>query len=326
MRTPLFVLATALTLHLCAASAAAADPAVVRHLVQPGESRESLTRRYGVDAGADVVPGAIVAIPRPTTGWPLHHAVRGQTLWAISRSFQVPLDEIRQVNGIAGDRIEVGQPIALPGADPQAVKSREEALRESPPQLATPAPPPPEPAPAAPTANAAWVAVRLPDGRQGWAPAQAVLAPATQPQPPARIVEVARRMLGTPYVWGGQTPNGADCSGFVQEVFRLGGHALPRLADEQFAVTVEVAAADVRPGDLVFFTTYLPGPSHVGIYEGEGRFIHASSSQGVTESALGETYYKERFLGARRPAAWRIDEKAVSGPSPGPSPETPARR
>jgi len=129
------------------------------------------------------------------------------------------------------------------------------------------------------------------------------------------VLEVARMMLGAPYVWGGESPNGADCSGFVQEVYRLAGHRLPRLADAQFEATAEVPAEEAQPGDLVFFTTYLPGPSHVGIYLGDGRFVHASSSRGVTESSLDERYYHERYLGAHRPLAW------LAAPAPTPTPE-----
>lgn len=125
-----------------------------------------------------------------------------------------------------------------------------------------------------------------------------------QPQAPERVVDMARRLMGVPYRWGGETPNGVDCSGFVEEVFRLCGHRLPRLADAQYAACVEVLSSDMQVGDLVFFTTYLPGPSHVGIYTGDGRFIHASSSRGVTVSALEDTYYAARYLGARRPPAW----------------------
>ena len=124
------------------------------------------------------------------------------------------------------------------------------------------------------------------------------------PASPQRVVEIARQFKGVPYRWGGETPNGADCSGFVEEVFRLGGHHLPRTADVQFQATQAVTDDQMRAGDLVFFTTYEPGPSHVGIYIGEGRFIHASSSKGVTESRLDEEYYAKRYLGARRLAEW----------------------
>ncbi|MEQ8170976.1 MAG: NlpC/P60 family protein [Candidatus Eremiobacterota bacterium] len=117
----------------------------------------------------------------------------------------------------------------------------------------------------------------------------------------ASIVQLAYSFLGTPYVWGGTTPRGFDCSGFVQTIFALNGIKLLRMADEQFTQGNPVAREDLRIGDLVFFTTYTSGASHVGIYIGDSSFIHASSSGGCVKiSSLEEDYYSARFLGGRR--------------------------
>lgn len=113
-----------------------------------------------------------------------------------------------------------------------------------------------------------------------------------------QITVLARRFIGVPYVWGGTSPNGLDCSGFTMRIYRLVGIPLKRLADEQFYQGTPTD--EPMPGDLVFFSTYLPGPSHVGIYLGNNYFIHASSSKGVTISSLNDTFYKKRYLGARR--------------------------
>jgi cell wall-associated NlpC family hydrolase len=115
------------------------------------------------------------------------------------------------------------------------------------------------------------------------------------------IVETAKKYMGVPYVWGGATPDGWDCSGFTQYVMKENGIKIPRTAAEQFATGTSVEKSNLQVGDLVFFTTYKPGASHVGFYLGNGNFIHASSTaKKVTISALDEQYFTEHYIGARR--------------------------
>jgi cell wall-associated NlpC family hydrolase len=114
------------------------------------------------------------------------------------------------------------------------------------------------------------------------------------------VVKTAERYLKVPYRFGGESPKGFDCSGFVKYVYDRHGKKLPRAADVQYRTGKKIDRASLKTGDLVFFTTYAPGASHVGIYTGSGRFIHASSSRGVMISRLDETYWKPRYLGARR--------------------------
>ncbi|MDF9407918.1 MAG: D-gamma-glutamyl-meso-diaminopimelic acid endopeptidase CwlS precursor [Pelotomaculum sp. PtaB.Bin104] len=113
------------------------------------------------------------------------------------------------------------------------------------------------------------------------------------------IVSYAEQFLGTPYVWAGGSPRGFDCSGFTSYVFGHFGIDLPHAADEQFDEGYRVSQP--RAGDLVFFSTYESGPSHVGIYIGDNQFIHGSSGAGeVCITSLSTPYYRERYLGARR--------------------------
>lgn len=114
------------------------------------------------------------------------------------------------------------------------------------------------------------------------------------------IVSRAAKYKGVPYVFGGTTTKGFDCSGYVQYVFKDCKAKLPRLADEQALQGIFVTQKQLRPGDLVFFTTYAPGASHVGIYAGDGQFWSASSSKGVMLSSLKDDYWKQRYYGARR--------------------------
>ncbi len=114
------------------------------------------------------------------------------------------------------------------------------------------------------------------------------------------VVANASKYKGVPYVFGGTTPKGFDCSGYVQHVFKNMKANLPRLADAQALEGIYVNQSQLKPGDLVFFSTYEPGASHVGIYAGNNQFWNATSSRGVMLSSLKEDYWRTRYYGARR--------------------------
>ena len=114
------------------------------------------------------------------------------------------------------------------------------------------------------------------------------------------IVSLSMNYIGVPYVFGGTSPYGFDCSGYVQYIFAKAGISIPRTADVQYDFGTPISTTDLVPGDLVFFSTYTYGASHVGIYLGDGNFIHASSSRGVTVSSLSQAYYSSCYIGARR--------------------------
>ena len=116
----------------------------------------------------------------------------------------------------------------------------------------------------------------------------------------ARLLNIAMRFGGVPYVWGGATPSGFDCSGFVQYVFAQISVNLPRTADVQYELGRKILQSDLQPGDLVFFETYEPGASHDGIYVGDGKFIAANSGTGVAVVSLDDSYWSTRYVGARR--------------------------
>ena len=130
------------------------------------------------------------------------------------------------------------------------------------------------------------------------------------PSPPpsveaSSILRTAAAYRGVPYVWGGNTPNGFDCSGFTKFVFAKHGIALPRTSREQARVGRAVAAdfRALRPGDLMFFADRGEAISHVAIYAGNGEIIHSSSSNGgvgYTDLNAGGDWFVINFVAARR--------------------------
>ncbi len=114
------------------------------------------------------------------------------------------------------------------------------------------------------------------------------------------IVQTAARFKGVPYSFGGTTPRAFDCSGYVQYVFKQHRAILPRTADQQYEKGMYVTQSQLQPGDLVFFSTYEPGASHVGIYAGAGKFWNATSSRGVMLCGLRDEYWRQHYYGAKR--------------------------
>jgi peptidoglycan DL-endopeptidase CwlO len=155
-------------------------------------------------------------------------------------------------------------------------------------------------------ASAAAARARYAEGQQ-----QTALASASDPigvsastpdgsvAPPSQyggVVGIAMRYLGTPYVWGGASPGGFDCSGFVMYVYGQMGVSLPHYTGAQWNVGVPVSRSDLQPGDLVFFD----GLGHVGIYVGGGSFIHAPHTGDVVKISSMTGWYAATYVGARR--------------------------
>lgn len=113
------------------------------------------------------------------------------------------------------------------------------------------------------------------------------------------VLSYAENFMGVPYVWGGTSPSGFDCSGFVQYVFEHFGVQLNRTSEEQYAEGVPVESSQLQPGDLVFFSTYAPGATHVGIYMGNGMMIDAED-RGVTIDNVFNSYWGPKYIGARQ--------------------------
>ena len=142
-------------------------------------------------------------------------------------------------------------------------------------------------------------------------PAPAPVPAPAQPAPPASsgaspkiqsILATADKFVGTPYLWGGTTPDGFDCSGFVQYVYRQNGYNITRTTYTQWDNDgTFVAWEDMKPGDLMYFGTEYGQPSHVGMYVGGGKMIHSPHTGDVVKYCTIESgYYKTNFMGAKR--------------------------
>jgi cell wall-associated NlpC family hydrolase len=154
-----------------------------------------------------------------------------------------------------------------------------------------------------------WLAVRLPKGETGYVQAGDV-KPVDPTAPPRRgspeeVLATARRFLGVPYLWGGMTARGLDCSGLVSRVYLANGVLLPRDADLQYdsPVLVPVERDGLQPADLVFFGRGPKAITHVGLYVGDGRFISATihGTPSVHEDRLDDPHWAPAYQGARRP-------------------------
>lgn len=192
----------------------------------------------------------------------------GDTLLGIAGRYRVTVDAIKQANGLWTDVILPGQRLAIPTPEAVAVLARRHM-------------PLPQPVPVPRVAFERTV--------KGGSQAE-------------RIIQDAKRYLGIRYVWGAASTRGLDCSGLIYLVFSRYVPSLGRLRTyDYFQMGRFVTPLALLPGDLMFFTTDDPGPSHVGIFIGDGKFIHASSvAGGVTITSLDDPFYAERFLGVRR--------------------------
>jgi cell wall-associated NlpC family hydrolase len=179
------------------------------------------------------------------------------------------------------------------------------------------------------------------DAEAGDVPAQAdpdgdgrAEAPQAEPDVGGDAARYALEMVGIPYRYGGKTPKGLDCSGLVLYSYALAGKRLPVNLERQRAASRPVPRKQMRPGDLLFFELADEGRSHVGLYIGSGKFVHAPSrGKLVSTASLSNPYWRRHFSGARRPAldqrqaqreAQREARRAASATSS--RPERPVRR
>lgn len=148
-----------------------------------------------------------------------------------------------------------------------------------------------------------WYKIQLSDGRVGWVSSTYLQVNARQ-QKIDSVISTAKSFLGTPYVWGGESPQegGFDCSGFTQYVYKQVGYTLNRISADQAKQGSYVSRQNIQPGDLVFYS--FEGTSninHVGIYIGNGQMIHSPKTGDVVKTTdITTSYWESRFVTARR--------------------------
>jgi len=255
-----------------------------------------------------VALAVLAAIPVVSLADATHVVRKGDTLGKIARAHRVSVSKIRAANGIEGTHLSVGKKLVLPGGKAHPKRRKARSGKGKRPTVRKPTLPD-DPTPGAQLSHVDPQEPGL-SGDAGKLPTEAELtelaasvkaADAASPGVKDRLLRVAQRMLSVPYRYGGTTLWGLDCSGFVQKAFAFLDLDLPRSAREQFREGAKVAKADLSPGDLVFFSTYAKYPSHVGIYLGDNRFVHASSrDRKVTVESLDTPYYMKRYIGAKR--------------------------
>lgn len=281
------------------------------HKVRKNETIHSLARKYRVSVddiksannlvGTQIRKGTVLIIPPRVQGVTAdapavastYKVKKGDTLTKISRKTGVSIAELKRLNSVDGKRLQLGQLLALRGSDATCDERSSKGSRS----------------------YTARFKELFSDEQD-----ELTLAELTDFDPD-RPVDLSKSItlkddnadllkrkafgfLGIRYRFGGNSRNGLDCSSFVQQVFREMDIKLPRTAREQYVVGDQVATGDLKKGDLLFFRTYASFPSHVGIYLGDNKMIHASSKdRRVVVSRMNTQYYRSRFIGAKRIAS-----------------------
>jgi len=302
LRTSILLLALLLSVPTLALAAKS-------HKVRKNETLASVAKKYHVSVSdlknannrlnASVKPGDTLVIPSRSSVArspgddsadvsSSYKVKNGDTLARVSKKTGVSVADLKRLNGLGKGRLKPGQVLALHDADAAETKGSKVSARPS-----------------------LRYADLLSEKEYEQSLVELVeqdtvnLRQHKEPDFTADNVKLLKTkafgFLGTRYRFGGTSRNGLDCSAFVQKVFNEMEVTLPRTAREQFEKGEVVTRGDMQKGDLVFFRTYASFPSHVGIYLGGNRMIHASSrDRRVVISSVDTPYYRSRFIGAKR--------------------------
>ncbi|MFY4776889.1 LysM peptidoglycan-binding domain-containing protein [Metabacillus sp. RGM 3146] len=212
------------------------------------------------------VKAAVDEKPSSTeTNMPATYKVKsGDSLWIIANKVKLTIQDIKTANNLKNDMIFPGQTLKLTKVSAAETDSSDSSNT---------------------------------DGRVSTVPSQDTNDQAVSSKVNKMIAE-AKTLMGTPYRWAGNTPAGFDCSGFIYYVLNK-VTSVSRLSAAGYWDVMK-PVSEPKTGDFVYFTTYKAGPSHMGIYLGNGDFIHASGSKGITISNLSESYWTQHYIGTKR--------------------------
>lgn len=288
-----------------------ASYAAKTHKVKKNETLASLSKKYHVQLkdlkeannrlNSSIKPGDVLVIPPRSASMQAppdaareiastYKVRKGDTISKVSKNTGVSISELKRMNGLAKGKLKLGQVLALRDVDSEMKSGSRVAARPS-------------------LRYADLLSEKEYEQSLADLLDQETVNLRSEKEADFKADNIkllktkAFGFLGTRYRFGGTSRNGLDCSAFVQKVFNEMEVSLPRTAREQFEKGEVVTRGDMQKGDLVFFRTYASFPSHVGIYLGGNRMIHASSrDKRVVISSVDTPYYRARFIGAKRVA------------------------
>jgi len=283
------------------------------HKVKKSETLSSVAKKYHVSIkdlkevnnrlSSTVRQGDVLVIPPRAVSGPSDKEVaavsdsykvrKGDSIHKIARKTGVSVAQLKKLNRLGKGKLKPGQVLALRQADPERAESQASVRVAARPTLRY-----------TDLLNDKEYEQTLAELLEQDGVNIGVVKEADAHTDNVKLLKTkAFGFLGTRYRFGGTSRNGLDCSAFVQKVFNEMDINLPRTAREQYERGEVVPQGDMQKGDLVFFRTYASFPSHVGIYLGNNRMIHASSrDRRVVISSVDTPYYRSRFIGAKRVA------------------------